>query len=216
MKQSNDFCQYQLFGAGSVFKHLPYEEIVVNEVVVNWIHVGVHKTAPSYEKLITNYQHLDEIQRSFIERYIDELFTQDEIKQLGTYLVLADGIQFDLSDKKKEKFIINKIHFPIPDVVIGYGDIPTGGLFGRINLTAQQGYNLPFGVHGFFDISVNDHRYNLVLSAKYVRRVLQSLGLSKGVKTRQIYDVVDRLYDRDRLFVRRSINHMDWLNKIEV
>lgn len=206
----------RLFHACSVLKQLPHHGVVLHDVVVRWTRGVRRVTERPYDKLITAYQQRDDLQRTFAEHFIDELFTPTEIKQLGTYLDLSDGRRLELSDVHSEKFIVQQANLPVTGEVTGYNDMPVGGLAGRFDLSTHRGYDLPFKVRGYFNLATGTHRYDVDKCTAYVHRVLQVLSLDKGVKKKQIEAVVDKLYQRDALFVTRDRTPKDWLHKIEL
>lgn len=48
---------------------------------------------------------------------------------------------------------MHPVSLPVKDPVMGYRDLPRGGLVDSYFLADQPGYALPFQVHGYFDLT---------------------------------------------------------------
>ncbi len=96
-----------------------------------------------YADLIADY---DPSMRTigYAEEAIEELFTEDEAKQLVAYLDREHGDQ--------ETTIIEEQKLPIPNNCCGYSPNGVGGGDDFYTLDQRPDYSLPFKVWGYFDL----------------------------------------------------------------
>jgi len=84
----------------------------------------------------------------YAEAFVDELFTEDEARQLKDYI-----------DQSHEgETIIKEQPLPVDNNVMGYGAIPVGGMQDFYMLSKEAEYSLPFKVYGYFDLRASLER----------------------------------------------------------
>lgn len=73
----------RLFSAWSIVDNVDEYE----GVTINWCYAGRKKPLAPYDELIADYHSLDRIIRQYMEDYVCELFTEEEIMSLRAYLL---------------------------------------------------------------------------------------------------------------------------------
>ena len=96
------------------------------------------KPSVPYSEAITNYQ----AGNLYAEGAIEEMFTREEADLLVGYLSKYPSTQH-----------VESVALPIPDNWAGYGATAVGGPTDFYMLANTEGYDLPFSVWGFFDLS---------------------------------------------------------------
>lgn len=205
-----------LFRARSFIETLPRGEVVFRDVAVHWFHVGAREASRPYERLIDGYNALDEPQRAYARRHIDELFTAQEVEQLRRYLDRLDTQTVRYGTINGQRLHADEAVLPLPGGTAGYTDHPVGGTADVYRLAEHDGYDLPFAVYGYFDLSMPWLGDKIEQSVDYLRRALQSLGVDAGIKQAQVRAVADRLYQRSRLYVAQETTHQNWLDKVDL
>lgn len=206
----------RLFQASSLVKQLPREEVVFCDVVMNWFRVGRRKPRLPYHELIADHVGLPDLRRMYAEHFIDELFTATEIDHLERHLRQIRPDVLDLHTAEQDILTVQEVALPVKDPVMGYSDLPRGGLANGYLLAAQPGYTLPFHVQGYFDLRKDGYPDKLNQSVAYLHRALQLLGIDKGIPKKQIEAAAEELYRRNRLFVDQETTYTDWLRKVDV
>lgn len=191
----------ELFHASSVITRLEKEGVLLSGGVMHWFNTSPRTPKRPYDKYIEQYNTIDLAQRTYCEEFIDELFTQEELERLAQYLKRIQSDTFLLKEGDLGPLFIHKASLPCDSFKTGYRHMPPGGLTDRYPLVENPGYSLDFNVEGYFDLTQEGHRDRMVDSIKYVRRVLQILGLDAGIKLSQIEAAVTDVYERDRLYV---------------
>ena len=191
----------ELFHASSVIDRFDKEGVLLSGGVMHWFNTSDRKPRRPYDKLIEEYESVDPAQRTYCEEFVDELFSREELEKLAEYLKDIQSEAFLLKDGDLGPLFIHKASLPCDRSKTGYRHMPPGGLTDRFMLANKPGYALDFNVEGFFDLTEDGHRDRMQDSIKYVRRVLQILGLDAGIKLSQIESAVTDVYERDRLYV---------------
>jgi hypothetical protein len=109
-----------------------------------WFHSGDKARRRPYAKLIENYNPETDELHSYAENAVEELFTEEEAKQLKAYL--------DLFHDEEGKTTINEVQLPVEHNLVGVGAIPIGGGHDWYMLHKEPKYSLPFEVTGFFSL----------------------------------------------------------------
>lgn len=197
-------------------KSLRKDGITFSDVVIRWFRVGKRQPPLAYGKLIADYHGLDELPRIYTERFVDELFTAEEVAQLDGYLENTNGQTLELHAVNGSTLHKAKVNFPLNGTVYGYSDRPIGGHADYFLLARQSDYDLPFQVHGYFDLTQGRYAARVDQSVSYLRRALQSLGVDAGIKKDEIRTVAEKLYQRNRFYVAQETTYDDWLTKIKL
>lgn len=191
----------ELFHASSVIDRFEREGVLLSGGVMHWFNVSPRAQQRPYSMLIDQYEDIDRAQRTYCEEFVDELFSQDELDKLAKYLKDIQSDTFRLKDGDLGPLFIHKASLPCDRGQTGYRHMPPGGLTDRFVLSDKPAYPLDFKVEGYFDLTEEGYRDRMHDSIKYVRRVLQILGLDAGIKLSQIESAVTDVYERDRLYV---------------
>ena len=93
-----------------------------------------------------NYDKLQEKERKNAEKYLNELFTEDESKILKA----------ELDRNSASITTVEEIKLPVPDHLQPYSAIKTESGKGFSDLSSRKSYNLPFNVRGFFNVNDSD------------------------------------------------------------
>jgi hypothetical protein len=93
--------------------------------------------------LIKDYDPADD-HRFYVEDYIEELFTEDEARQVKDFLDSRYGPDATTT--------ITEVSFPVSNNIMGVGAIPVGGGDDFYMLSKVADYPLPFSVWGYFDL----------------------------------------------------------------
>ena len=96
------------------------------------------KPSVPYSEAITNYQ----AGNLYAEGAIEEMFTREQADLLVAYLKNYPSTEH-----------VEPAGLPIPDNRAGYGAAAVGGPTDFYMLADTEGYDLPFSVWGFFDLS---------------------------------------------------------------
>jgi hypothetical protein len=94
----------------------------------------------SYADLIEGY----EPGNLYAEGFIDELFTEDEAKQLKAYLDQENGHEGVTT--------IREVELPAPNNVVGVGDMAVGGGCDFLMIFERPNYPLPFKAAAYYDL----------------------------------------------------------------
>jgi hypothetical protein len=112
------------------------------DVCFQWFFAGTRPSGLPYAELIEDYDPDDE-NIHYAEGAVDEMFTEDEAKQLKSYLDREHG---------GSRTTIIEAEIPIPNHLMGHGAIPVGGPQDFYQLHNEDRYDLPFEVMGYFDL----------------------------------------------------------------
>jgi hypothetical protein len=98
-----------------------------------------------YPEMIENYDPADE-DGLYSAACIDELFTEDEARQLKEFLDRENGHEGTTT--------ISEETLPIKNCVLSLRAIaiPVGGPQGFLMIHAREGYSLPFKAEGYYDL----------------------------------------------------------------
>jgi hypothetical protein len=113
------------------------------DVTFRWFFAAERAQRRPYADLIKHYQADDEY-RMYSEGYIEELFSEDEARQLKEYLDREHGHEGTNS--------ITEERLPIGRNVMGVGAVPVGGGDDFYMLDQEPNYSLPFKVWGYFNL----------------------------------------------------------------
>ena len=141
MDRSIEQAQTKLFTIHSRIDNWPHGGQRYSSVGVIW-HVGERQEPPvPYRKAIENYEPSE--YRTRTEFYIDGLFTEEETVLLGKYL----------SEHHNTEIELEEAHLPVSDNRIGMWCLPLDNRRDIYQLHKEDGYDLPFKVGGWYDIS---------------------------------------------------------------
>jgi hypothetical protein len=112
------------------------------DVTFHWFFAGERSQPRPYAELIKDYNVEDHF---YATSYIDELFTEDEARQLKDYLDREYGGQGMTTT-------IKEVSLPIVNNMAGVGSIAVGGGDDFYMLDRARSYSLPFKVWGYFDL----------------------------------------------------------------
>jgi hypothetical protein len=113
------------------------------DVGLDWFYDDKRHALRPYAELVEDYDSRN-VMAQYNEAHIDELFDEDEAKQLLAYLERAHG------DDGVSK--IKEVKLPAPNNAMALCAIPVGGLQGFYQLHKQKHYDLPFKVEGYYDL----------------------------------------------------------------
>jgi hypothetical protein len=113
------------------------------DVNFHWFHSGKRSERRPYAQLIEGYEPTKKYVY-YCEGYIDELFSEDEARQLKEYLDREHG-DYDVTT-------VSEAELPVLDNVMGVGAMPVGGGDDFYMLSKKATYSLPFEVMGYFSL----------------------------------------------------------------
>jgi len=148
----------RLFSAWSIVNNF----IGYDEVVFNWFYAEREKHLAAYKELIANYHHLDEVIKPYMEDYVNELFTEEEIKALRAYLSKRSpaGRHFRCKghyQTQQIELFVAEMPLPIREPardknIILRNATHSGGLQDKYIFSNEDGYDLPFKVYAYHDL----------------------------------------------------------------
>ena len=132
-----------------------------DKVMFNWIRADRRRPLAPYKQLIDDYKHLDCLFKPYMENYVDELFTGEEINALRDYLWKRSptDTHFRCSNHHKSQQIdlhVADLALPIGEPikdenVILRGAFHTGGWKEGYGFSNEEGYDLPFKAWAYVD-----------------------------------------------------------------
>lgn len=138
----------KLYRVKSVYKKLKG----FTNVPFYWFYGGRRTPARPYADLIANYG--EDVEGDVLHRHrelsenaIDELFTEDEAKQLVAYL------QHEEEDGDQATITVEEEPLPISNNSIPIAYAPCNRETGIVKLAENAGYSLPFKVAGRFNLA---------------------------------------------------------------
>ena len=142
MDRSVEQAQTKLFTIYSSIDNWWHRGQLYGDVSVMW-HVGERQEPPiPYSQAIEGYEPGASM-IYYTEDYIDGLFTEEEAALLGKYL----------SEHHDTEIELEEVHLPVSDNRTGMWCLPIGSTQGMYQLYEEGGYDLPFRVGGWYDIS---------------------------------------------------------------
>ena len=112
------------------------------DVVFQWFRHAMPQGQRPYADLIKDYEPKES--DLYTEFLIEELFTQDEARQLKDYLDRHHGGEGET--------VIKEFPLPVDNCTMGYGCMAVGGGDGFYKLCKESKYSLPFKVWGYYDL----------------------------------------------------------------
>jgi hypothetical protein len=172
-----------------------------DRVRFNWIYLDRQCSVAPYEGLINGYKNIDERIRPCFEAHIDELFTEDEVEALESFLTESLGTNLH---KTEEALPSSSLFVPMP-----YRDVPTGIGRGFYHFPDVDCSMLPFKVCAYFDLRNCPPSIALQRDARengmdFLKEALDALGLAGKVTPQEHDEALDLIYDRWGLFVQRG------------
>ena len=128
----------ELFSAHSIAD----EYCGYNDVKFNWFNTDRTTPVAPYESLIEGYEPTNGL--SYAEGCVNELFTKHEVELLRVFLKRSHNSELH----------VKAVDLPISSRVAGYSAMAVGGGTDFYMLDQTPGYDLPFRVHGYFDLGV--------------------------------------------------------------
>jgi hypothetical protein len=189
------------FRAAREQPQVPYEELILDyDLLLD--HYLMHYQGPSLEYATSL--------RKYDERYVCELLTEIEVEQLQEYVARTRGCES----------AIRELSTPIPhrDLKPPFGETPLGPDQGRYELWAEEGYDLPFKIEGFFDLrgcspSIELDRRPTSYGVRFLSEALDSLGLVGDLDAKRLESVVRALYDNSGLYVDHGKTKLERLRE---
>jgi hypothetical protein len=112
------------------------------DVNFRWFYAGERLQPRPYAKLIKD--HLPSDQWNYAEHYIDELFSEDEARQLKEYLDREHGSEGTTT--------ISEVRLPCSNNMAAVSSMAVGGGNDFYMLWEEQKYSLPFKAEAYFDL----------------------------------------------------------------
>jgi hypothetical protein len=172
-----------------------------DRVRLNWICLERRSPAGPYSKLIEGYAQIGDQVRPFFEQYVKELFSEDEVGLLGSYLKGSLGAGF----------VSNEELVPIPSVFIPrpFRQIKPGGPMGFFKPAACGGQCLPFDFCGYYDLSRCPPSLRVQPEAaekgvEFLRESLRELGIDPEGYEPLLKSAVEKVYDERGLMVEQG------------
>ncbi len=172
-----------------------------DSVRFNWIYLEREAPVASYEQLIGDYKCIDERVRPYFEEYVKELFTEEEIEMLRSYLFESKGAVLQVNE---EPVPAMSVFVPMP-----YQGMPPGSGRGFYYLSENKQCELPFRAAAYFDLRNCPASIALQHESKksgciFLQQALHQMGLSDHMSKEQLERAVEAIYDSHGLFVERG------------
>ena len=130
-------------------------------VTFNWFYAGRKKPLGPYNELIADYHNLDRVIRPYMENYVGELFTDEEIMSLKAYLCRRFPTGCHIRSRghyhtQQIELFVAEMPLPIKEPardknIILRNAIHSGGLLDGYIFSNEDGYDLPFKANAYFD-----------------------------------------------------------------
>jgi hypothetical protein len=157
----------KLFRVVSTVNNFPHRGRTYDGVEIHWFVVYRENPIASYEKLINGYLKDRDNPLYISEKNLQELFTEEEADALKEYLSKKHGEECDI----READLSTEID------PWGYGDKTPAYREGFYRLNQEDGYDLPFVVWGYYDISHAKDVTWLMHGVESLETVLDKFGL---------------------------------------
>src|SRR6266849_7508771 len=151
-----------LFRVTSIVNNLSHEGEIYDGIEMKWFVVYRDSSNVSYDQVIINYtKNLDDSYR-ISENNLYELFTEKEANALKKYLLRAHKQECGI----KEADLLLEVY------TLGYGNKALENREGYYRLDNEDGYDLPFVVWGYYDVSYGKDVSGLTHEMRLIERVL--------------------------------------------
>lgn len=183
----------KLFRVTSKVNNFSHQNRVYDSVEMCWF--VVHRESPfvSYEQIIENYGKQLNNSNPVFENNIKELFTDEEANLLKEYLLRAN----------KQKCEVKRADLLLEAYTLGYGDLVPDYGEGFYNLGDENGYDLPFVVWGYYDITDAEDLSWLAYGTEFVERILDRIGVSITDKEKLSAAIAE--LKEEGIFVERGV-----------
>ena len=183
----------KLFTVKSRASKFIHRERVYDFVEFHWFVVYRETSTFSYDELMESYKNKLDNSYYTSEGNISELFTEEEAYALKEYLLRILGHE---SDIEEANLLLESYTLPYEDIVLGHQE-------GFYRLNEEEGYDLPFVVWGYYDVSYAEDISWLDYGMKFIERALDRIGMSVTSRDK-LGSIVKELKD-EGLFVDRGI-----------
>ncbi len=133
----------KLYKVNSTMDRVPHNEEFYDNVNVKWFIWEREMPTIPYEQAIQGYAENQHEDMAYAEGALDELFTIEETTAFKYYLLVKHDINCH----------IEEVNLPIPINSMGYSPLTIGGPYNFYKLFKEKGYDLPFKVAGYIDLS---------------------------------------------------------------
>ncbi len=133
----------RLFRVSSIINNVTYELRTYDRVVFHWFISDRKDSDLIFDDKIINYSKLSDKEKKIAERYIKELFSEED----------ASLLKSELDNKSSIITTIEEVKLPIPDHIQPYGVLKVENGKGFSDLSSHKAYEFPFKVKGFFNIN---------------------------------------------------------------
>ncbi|HSE83135.1 MAG TPA: hypothetical protein VLB01_01140 [Thermodesulfobacteriota bacterium] len=183
----------KLFTVKSRVSKFIHRERVYDFVEFQWFVVYRETSTFSYDELIESYRNKLDNSYYISESNISELFTEEEADALKEYLLRTLNHECE----------IEEANLLIESYTLAYEDIILGHEEGFYRLNEEEGYDLPFIVWGYYDVSYAEDISWLEYGMKFIERALNRVGIS--VTSRDKLGSIVRELKDEGLFVDKGI-----------
>lgn len=183
----------KLFTVKSRASKFSHRERLYDFVEFHWFVVYRETSTFSYDELIESYKKKLDNSYYFSESNISELFTEEEACALKEYLLRTLDYEPIVEEAN---LLLESYTLPYEDIVLGHQE-------GFYRLNEQEGYDLPFVVWGYYDVSYAEDISWLEYGMKFIEKALNKMGTSVTSRDKLRF-VVKELKD-EGLFVERGI-----------
>ena len=166
---------------------------VYYDVKFNWYCLERIVPLAPYERLIADFDKLDEKQAGALIKEINRFFTEEEAKSLGNYLQERYGLQLKTED----------IELPVKERG-GFFEEGSKVVYDFIELSEKPNYPLPFKVWGYYTILGCLSTPELDNAVLFLRSSLELLGLSLKLESKDLEDVAKAVYEKEGLIVKNQ------------
>ncbi len=190
----------RLYRVESTVNNFTFGSLIYNKVGIDWFVSGRKVPLVSYERAIQNYRK-DKDGRHFLPRgYLNGLFAKSEAEALKDHLLRVHNENCEIKEQK----------LPIPFNYMSYESIPVGGGSYFWHLNTEEGYDLPFGVSGWFDLlahevigQVEDESY-INHGKEFIDRVLKEIDAEIASDDEKLESILDQL-NKEGLYVQKEM-----------
>lgn len=183
----------KLFTVKSRASKFSHRERLYDFVEFHWFVVYRETSTFSYDELIESYKKKLDNSYYFSESNISELFTEEEACALKEYLLRTLDYEPIVEEAN---LLLESYTLPYEDIVLGHQE-------GFYRLNEQEGYDLPFVVWGYYDVSYAEDISWLEYGMKFIEKALNKMGTSVTSRDKLRF-IVKELKD-EGLFVERGI-----------
>jgi len=158
----------RLFRLTSIVNNFPHRGKTYDGVEIRWFVVYRENPIVSYEKPLNGYLKNQDNLLHISEENVRELFTEEEANAFKEYLSKEHREECDI----READLLTEIN------PWGYGDKTLGHREGFYRLYQEDGYDLPFVVWGYYDVSHAKDVSWLMHGVESIETVLDKFGLT--------------------------------------